>query len=214
MIDAFQTWIIAERGLSPLTAERYGIILRYFMAFLLKHRGEEVTLALLLAVSLSDLRAFLAQRMAAGIQKQTNALTISALKTFYRFLKQSGHDVTVPFYALKRPRLPRLVPRPLTQDQAQTLSAAIPDAWFYLALAPAAADGGVVRVGGIAWILNRSDCTGRVLGYWLSCLLALECYADGSSKRHVSTHCNRNCRATYAGASRSAVPADISDLRI
>jgi integrase/recombinase XerC len=119
--EKFITWMRFNQDLSPLTSKTYSAILALFLTFLEEHLGHPLELSHILSLSLSEVRAFLAYRSAQKIKRQTNALTLSALKTFLRFLREQGHKVKTPFHLLKRPRLPRIMPRPLAEDQCTHL---------------------------------------------------------------------------------------------
>ena len=57
---AWLDWLVHERRASPRTLESYGRIVRVWLAFLERHRGEPVDLPWLGAVTASEVRAHLA----------------------------------------------------------------------------------------------------------------------------------------------------------
>jgi integrase/recombinase XerC len=110
----FERWICKERNLSRNTYITYINVLRQFFEFLLLHHGENPTLEKILSLELSEIRAFLAHRMRKNVQKQSNAVALSALKTFYRFLKRQKYNVTTQINLLRRPKCDKKLPRPLS----------------------------------------------------------------------------------------------------
>jgi integrase/recombinase XerC len=124
-IDSWRQWLAGERRSSPHTLDGYGRDLSAFLAFLNDHRGEQPHLAMLAELNESDIRAFLARRLDDGLARSSLARTMSTLRGFFRFLDRHGlvHNPTVN--AVKTPRPPKSVPKPLAADEAlETLSTA------------------------------------------------------------------------------------------
>ena len=122
VLSHFEQWMTAERGLSPRTVYGYWAELKYFMAFLREHGGGLPDLASLMALLPADFRAFLTFRRLQNVGFVTNARSLSALKTFFRFLEQH-HDLPHPVLAAVRsPKVPRRLPRALTEGEAISLT--------------------------------------------------------------------------------------------
>jgi integrase/recombinase XerC len=116
-----QDWLrrlASERRLSPKTVEAYARDLRQFLAFLVGHLGETPTAAGLVALKPLDLRAFLASRRRGGVESRTLMRQLAALRSFARHLSQAGHGPASAFAAIRGPRLPKTLPRPLSPDAA------------------------------------------------------------------------------------------------
>ena len=119
-----QEWLSAlqhERRLSENTIISYTLDLKSFFTFLNLHRGEIVSRETIRDLNTSDLRAFFSERLQNNIHKRSNARALSCLKTFFKYLNRKGileKNVAASFSA---PRLPKLLPRPLTADQAVEL---------------------------------------------------------------------------------------------
>ncbi|MEB3703110.1 Tyrosine recombinase XerC [Candidatus Bealeia paramacronuclearis] len=110
-----------ERRLSSHTLSAYAIDLKIFLEFLMLHQGGIVSFASFESLTSSDLRAFFSSRLQKKIQKRSNARTLSCLKTFFKHLQRQGKlekNIAASFSA---PRLPKLLPRPLSADQALEL---------------------------------------------------------------------------------------------
>ncbi len=103
-IEAFEAWITIERGLSPKTWVTYVSDLKQFFLFLQNYHGEVVSGAMLASLAVTDFRAFLAARHQEGVGARVRARSLSALKTFFRFLKESQQGPTASPSALTRTR--------------------------------------------------------------------------------------------------------------
>ncbi|WP_374763321.1 tyrosine recombinase XerC [Yunchengibacter salinarum] len=115
----FKRWLHSERGCSAHTLDAYDRDLTRFLDFLAAHRGETVTKPLLAALPLSDFRAFLAHVRAEGLANRSVARVLSSLRTFYRYLDRFEGISNDSLQALKRPRLPARLPRPITEEEAR-----------------------------------------------------------------------------------------------
>jgi integrase/recombinase XerC len=117
----FLDWLQRERNASPHTVLAYQADLAGFLEFLTGHFGHEPTLADLVAVQLTDLRAWLAKQSSGGAGNATRARHLSAVRSLYRYLARR-HAVTNPAPGLLgRPRVRPPAPRALTPAQATDL---------------------------------------------------------------------------------------------
>ena len=121
ILKDFAQWILQERGGSAYTKRTYLSILKQFLSFQAIHKGG-FSLEMLLTLSLSDIRAFLAYRLSLSIKKQSNAVALSVLKTFFIFLKKQGHEIMTPFHLLRRPKHEKKLPRPLSIENAKRVT--------------------------------------------------------------------------------------------
>lgn len=126
----------AERR-SPHTLRAYSATLHGFVDFLAGHFGAPVDDAVLAALTLTDFRAFLACRRAAGIRNASAARDVAALRSFFRWAKRNRKISCDAIAGLASPRIGKRVPRPLAAADA-------------VAVAVHAADGA-----GEAWIGAR-----------------------------------------------------------
>ncbi len=114
----FLSWLGAERRAATKTRDTYGRDVRAFLDFTAQHTGEAVTPASLAALRAADVRAWLALAAQAGDMNATRARKLSALRTFFRFLKLR-HGVDNPALQLiARPRQHRPLPRALSPEEA------------------------------------------------------------------------------------------------
>jgi integrase/recombinase XerC len=118
-LAAWQRDLGAVRRLAPKTLEAYGRDLGQFCAFLTPHMGGPVSLARLRALRAADLRAFMAQRRADGVEARSLARALSAVKSFLRFLEREGVLTTEALNTLRTPRARKSLPKALTVAEAK-----------------------------------------------------------------------------------------------
>lgn len=114
--DALARWLDQMRaleGASDNTVAAYATDLRDFIAFMTAHKGGPQGLGALSAISVSDMRAWLAKLRGDGIAPRSVARKLSAVKTFYRWLaEREGFEPTAVLSA-RSPRYTRKLPRPI-----------------------------------------------------------------------------------------------------
>ncbi len=118
-IAAWMRDLGAVRRLAPKTLEAYGRDLGQFFAFLSQHMGGAVSLATLRQMRAADLRAFMARRRTDGIEARSLSRTLSAIKSFLRFLEREGVLSTEALNTVRTPRTRRGLPRALTVAEAK-----------------------------------------------------------------------------------------------
>jgi integrase/recombinase XerC len=132
-IGSWFAWLASERRAAPHTLAAYGRDLALFLDFQAEHLGQPPSLAALAALSPADFRAFLAQRAAIPLKRTSLARELSVLRGFFRFLERRGLMATAALAALRSPKLPRAVPKPLSVDDAlgavATVDALSQSAW-------------------------------------------------------------------------------------
>ena len=123
-----QDWLDAlahERRASPHTIRAYGDDLARFLSFLCEHKGrapDETTLAKLVP---ADLRAFITRRRTQGLGARGVQRALASVRSFFRFLAREGVLENAAARAVRTPRIPRTLPRPLSEaDAARTLAEA------------------------------------------------------------------------------------------
>lgn len=121
--EALRSWLEGLAHLenaSPKTIEAYRRDLHQFFTFLSAHQGEEVTFKTLVALEAREIRSFLAFRRHKNIKARSLARSMSALRSFFHFLRRTGQISNPIFSALPSPKLPHLVPKPLSYQQVKT----------------------------------------------------------------------------------------------
>jgi integrase/recombinase XerC len=125
---SFLTWLGAERRAAAKTVETYGRDLAAFLGFLTRHTGGAPTAETLATLRGQDIRAWLAHEAANGAGNATRAKKLSALATFFRYLrKRHGIDNTA-IALIARPRAKKTLPRALTPADARAVAENIGDA--------------------------------------------------------------------------------------
>ncbi len=117
-VDGWRRWLAGERRLSAHTLAAYGHDLNAFLAFLGRHLGAVPDLADLRALTAADVRAFLADRAAAGLARASIARAMATLRSLFRHLARNGLADTAAVAAVRTPKVARPLPRPLTERQA------------------------------------------------------------------------------------------------
>ncbi len=114
----------SERRASPKTLEAYARDMDQFAAFMMDHLGAPPTTADLEALATADFRAFLAKRRASGVESRTLARQLSAIRSFFRYAERNGLFRNSALSALRSPKLPHSVPKPLSIEQAANVTEA------------------------------------------------------------------------------------------
>ena len=108
------TW--AGQGLSPATLSAYRSDLQALARWLRAERG--VALAQAQSNQLFD---YLAMRAAAGYKPRSTARLLSCLRAFYARCVQEGQRADDPVALVQAPKLPRLLPKALSEAQVAAL---------------------------------------------------------------------------------------------
>jgi len=123
--ELIQHWLASlahERRMSPHTLRAYGDDVRRFIGFFTQYRGSPVTVGSLQGLRPADLRAFLTARRAEGLGPRGVQRALAALRSFYRYLERENLADGSALRAVRSPKLPRTLPRPLSEiDAARTI---------------------------------------------------------------------------------------------
>ena len=126
-------YLANDRRRSPHTVRAYVATAHRLIEFLGRHRGEEIGRFSLLNLHAADLRAFLADRRAAGLGASSAAREMSAVRAFLTYAAEAqGNAPQLP--RTRAPKRPRTLPRPASPDDAIALAreaeAAAPNDWL------------------------------------------------------------------------------------
>jgi len=116
LIDRFCDHLWLEDGLAALTLAAYRRDLKTFGAWLEKERSHALD-----AAAAGDIEAYLAWRFATRAQPRSAARYTSALKRFYRYLLRENLIAFDPTLNLDSPKLPRSLPKTLTETDVERL---------------------------------------------------------------------------------------------
>jgi integrase/recombinase XerC len=116
------THLGAERRMSVLTVEAYRGDVARFLAFLAEHLGGPPSLAALARIEVRDVRAFMAARRAEGISSRSLMRALAAARSFARFLERNRKGRVGALAAVRSPKVPRTLPKPLGVAAARRLT--------------------------------------------------------------------------------------------
>lgn len=121
-----QNWLTAlsVRGASAATVAAYERDTRQFLAFLAKHRGDTVTLAMLDGLPPADVRAFLAARRRDGVGARSLGRIIAGVRAFLGSLEKSHGINASACRAVLTPLKAKAMPRPVPQEAVAAMLAA------------------------------------------------------------------------------------------
>ncbi len=123
-----QDWLAAlahERRASPHTLRAYGDDLARFLSFTAEHVGRAPDERALSKLSPADIRAFVTRRRNEGLGARGVQRALAAVRSFFRYLTREGILENAAPRAVRTPRVPRTLPRPLSEiDAARTLEEA------------------------------------------------------------------------------------------
>lgn len=117
LLDEFSDALWLEDGLSRNTLDSYRRDLNKFTGWLQKQRG-----CSLLEVSSADIQGFLAFLLSSEKAKATStSRALSSLKRLYRYLLRQNKVVADPTLQVDTPKLPRSLPKSLSEEDVEQL---------------------------------------------------------------------------------------------
>ena len=114
-------WLSAlahERRASPHTLRAYGDDLDRFLDFLIDHLAGPADVKALAELAPADIRAFITRRRAEGLGPRGVQRALAAIRSFFRHLTRENILDNPAARAVKTPRIPRTLPRPLSEADA------------------------------------------------------------------------------------------------
>jgi len=122
--DAMGAWLAGQRALAGAaenTLKAYQADVLGFLAFMTQHNGGSQGLAPIASVTVRDMRAWMAHERVRGVGARSLARSLSAVKSFYRWLaEREGFEPTAVLSA-RAPKFQRKLPRPLEVDAASAM---------------------------------------------------------------------------------------------
>jgi len=110
--DSFLRYLAVERGSSEHTLRSYGKDLDAFFDYV-RAAPEDIEML--------DVRGFVAGQINDGLKKSTAGRRLATVKSFFRFLHREGYIKTNPARLVNTPKMPKLLPKFLTVDDAFSL---------------------------------------------------------------------------------------------
>lgn len=122
-IEQWLDHLMHEKDASPATIAAYTRDLRDFLAWLKARLGAAPCLGDLAQLDAKAIRAFMVSRRRAGLESRSLARTMSALRTFFRWLEATSTLAARAIFAVRMPKVPHGVPKPLTREKAAAVVA-------------------------------------------------------------------------------------------
>jgi integrase/recombinase XerD len=119
LIDEFCDALWLEDGLSRNTLDAYRRDLSLFVAWLTEQHGKD-----LLAADHGDVQGYLAFQFKKKVRASSAARLLSSLKRLFRWLQRQNRIAVDPTLNIDTPKLPRNLPKSLTEADVETLLAA------------------------------------------------------------------------------------------
>ncbi|MEE9452958.1 MAG: tyrosine recombinase XerC [Paracoccaceae bacterium] len=119
-----EDWLARMRAVdaaSEKTIEAYRRDISGFLAFLRQHLGGDVGKTALGRIKTTDMRAWMASERQRGIAARSLARSLSAVKSFYRWLGRTEEIDVAAVFATRSPRLKTRLPRPVARSAAKAL---------------------------------------------------------------------------------------------
>lgn len=121
---ALEEWLTTIKALNATadnTISAYQSDLLGYLAFISTHFGAATGLEPLKQVKVTDIRSWMAHERSRGVSARSLARSLSAVKSFYRWLaERDGFDPTVVLSA-RSPKFQKKLPRPLAIDAARRM---------------------------------------------------------------------------------------------
>src|SRR3569832_131324 len=114
-------WLSAlkhERRASPHTLIANDDDISRYLAFLQQQLGGAVVVRALVKLSAADIRAVITRRRTEGLGPRGVQRALAAIRGFFRYLAREGIADNAAPRAVRTPRIPRTLPRPLSVDDA------------------------------------------------------------------------------------------------
>jgi integrase/recombinase XerC len=112
----------AERRMSERTLDAYRRDVAQFLSFLAEHMGGAPNLKQLAKLKPADVRAFMAARRAQGAGNRSLMRGLAGARSFARFLERDGKGKVAALSAVRTPKLPKTLPKPLAASAAKRMT--------------------------------------------------------------------------------------------
>ncbi|ACF10975.1 integrase family protein [Chlorobaculum parvum NCIB 8327] len=121
-LEPFLSHLQAARNVSPKTVTAYRCDLLQYFSFLKEQAGlDRLEAVEPERVEVADVRLFMGHLLDKGIQPRSIARKLASVKSFYRFLLETGRISSSPLSLVVTPRLDKKVPRFVSEEEARQL---------------------------------------------------------------------------------------------
>jgi integrase/recombinase XerC len=118
---AWRDWLKSERRLAGHTLVAYEHDVAFFLGFMTTYLGGPPTLAALARLKPAEFRAWLAERARQGLARTSTARAFSSVRSFFNFLDKRGLAHNASIGAIQTPKLPRSIPKALSERDMEDL---------------------------------------------------------------------------------------------
>lgn len=118
-VEEFLSWLAAERGRSVNTLSAYRRDLTAYCEWLVAQTTD------VHRVGPADVDRFVNHRRSTGMAASSLARQMAAVRTFHRFMVTEGHRADDPTADFEGVRVPAGIPKPLSEDEVESLLAAV-----------------------------------------------------------------------------------------
>ncbi|MCB1420634.1 MAG: tyrosine recombinase XerC [Notoacmeibacter sp.] len=122
LLEARRRWLSAlagERRVSAKTIDAYERDTRQFLAFLTSHFGGPASIPDIAELKPADFRAFLATRRRDGAGNRSLGRNLAGVRSLLRHMERRGQVNAAGVNAVRAPRQPKSLPKPLTLADAR-----------------------------------------------------------------------------------------------
>jgi len=124
--QAWRDWLRSERRLAGHTLVAYEHDVAGFLGFMTTYLGAAPTLEALAGLKPAEFRAWLAERSRQGMARSSTARAFSSVRSFFGFLDRRGFAHNASIGSIQTPKLPRAVPKALSERDMDELLDADP----------------------------------------------------------------------------------------
>ncbi|WP_386679825.1 tyrosine recombinase XerC [Loktanella sp. R86503] len=124
LTDALNGWLAHCAALNDAadhTLTAYRADVQGFLAFMQNHNGGGVGLGPIARITTGDMRAWMAHERGRGVGARSLARSLSAVKTFYRWLAEREGFEPTAVLTIRSPKFTKKLPRPLEESAARAM---------------------------------------------------------------------------------------------
>lgn len=117
-------WLDHERALNGAadnTLKAYQTDVLGFLGFMGQYHGAQQGLGPIARITVSDMRAWMSHERNRGVAARSLARSLSAVKTFYRWLSEREGFEPTAVLSTRAPKFQKKLPRPLSEDAARDM---------------------------------------------------------------------------------------------
>jgi len=124
LTDVLGKWLDHQRALSGAadnTLKAYQTDVLGFLSFMTQHHGGAQGLAPIAKIGVRDMRSWMAHERGRGVGARSLARSLSAVKSFYRWLAEREDFEPTAVLSTRSPKFQKKLPRPLAEDAATAM---------------------------------------------------------------------------------------------